>query len=251
MSNLAETLVPLMNAEPRKDTTWRRATLSRDPDEVAGMFDGVASRYDVCNEVLALGQTRVWRKALVNAVDPRPGEVILDLAAGTGTSSLPIAERGAHVIPCDFSQGMLMVGHDRCPTLPFTAGDALHLPFGDGVFDGATISFGLRNVQDSRAALRELYRVVRPGGRLVVCEFSHPKRKVLNTIYSEYLMGAIPSLARAVASNPDAYTYLAESIQAWPDQRTLAGHLSEAGWRDVEWMNIHGGIVALHRGFRA
>ncbi len=246
----ATSLLPLLHSAPRKDTHWRRAPLRKIPSDVADMFDGVADRYDVCNEVLALGQTRVWRKALVNAVAPRPGEVILDLAAGTGTSSLPIAERGARVVPCDFSLGMLMVGHVRRPSLQFTAGDALHLPFGDGVFDGATMSFGLRNTQDPMQALRELHRVVRPGGRLVVCEFSHPTNKVVNTVYSEYLMGAIPSLARAVASNPDAYTYLAESIQAWPDQRTLAGHLADAGWRDVEWMNIHGGVVALHRGFR-
>jgi demethylmenaquinone methyltransferase/2-methoxy-6-polyprenyl-1,4-benzoquinol methylase len=235
---------------PALDAPWVRANLDKAPDDVASMFNGVAARYDVANEVLALGQTRVWRKALVNAVAPLPGEIILDLAAGTGSSSEPLAERGATVIPCDFSPGMLMVGHDRRPNLPFTAGDALHLPFGDGVFDGATISFGLRNVNDARTALRELHRVVRPGGRLVVCEFSHPTWPMWRKLYSEYLMGAIPSVARHVASNPDAYVYLAESIAAWPDQATLAGHLREAGWGHVEWLNIHGGIVALHRARR-
>jgi demethylmenaquinone methyltransferase/2-methoxy-6-polyprenyl-1,4-benzoquinol methylase len=214
------------------------------------MFNGVAARYDVANEVLALGQTRVWRKALVNAMAPLPGEVILDLAAGTGSSSEPMAERGASVIPCDFSPGMLMVGHDRRPNLPFTAGDALHLPFGDGVFDGASICFGLRNVNDAMTALHELHRVVRPGGRLVVCEFSHPTWPMWRKLYSEYLMGAIPSVARHVASNPDAYVYLAESIAAWPNQATLAGYMRDAGWAGVEWMNIHGGIVALHRARR-
>jgi demethylmenaquinone methyltransferase/2-methoxy-6-polyprenyl-1,4-benzoquinol methylase len=235
---------------PALDAPWVRANLDKAPDDVASMFNGVAARYDVANEVLALGQTRVWLRALVNAVAPLPGEVILDLAAGTGSSSVPLAERGATVIPCDFSPGMLMVGHDRRPNLPFTAGDALHLPFGDGVFDGATISFGLRNVNDAMTALRELHRVVRPGGRLVVCEFSHPTFPMWRKLYSEYLMGAIPSVARHVASNPDAYVYLAESIAAWPDQSTLAGHLREAGWGKVEWMNIHGGIVALHRARR-
>lgn len=235
---------------PALDAPWVRANLDKAPDDVASMFNGVAARYDVANEVLALGQTRVWRRALVNAVAPLPGEVILDLAAGTGSSSVPLAERGATVIPCDFSPGMLMVGHDRRPNLPFTAGDALHLPFGDGVFDGATISFGLRNVNDAMTALRELHRVVRPGGRLVVCEFSHPTFPMWRKLYSEYLMGAIPSVARHVASNPDAYVYLAESIAAWPDQATLAGHLREAGWGHVEWLNIHGGIVALHRARR-
>jgi demethylmenaquinone methyltransferase/2-methoxy-6-polyprenyl-1,4-benzoquinol methylase len=146
---------------------------------------------------------------------------------------------------------MLLVGHERRPNLPFTAGDALHLPFGDGVFDAATISFGLRNVVDHAGALRELRRVVRPGGRLVVCEFSHPTQRMVRKLYSEYLMGAIPSVARAVASNPDAYVYLAESIAAWPDQATLAEHIADAGWSGVEWMNIHGGVVALHRARRS
>ena len=233
------------------DTPWVRASLDKAPDVVASMFDGVADRYDVANEVLALGQTRIWRRALVNAVSPMRGEVILDLAAGTGSSSEPLAERGATVIPCDFSTGMLLVGHDRRPTLPFTAGDAMHLPFGDSVFDAATISFGLRNVVDAAGALRELRRVVRPGGRLVVCEFSHPRQRLVRKLYSEYLMGTIPSVARAVASNPDAYVYLAESIAAWPDQATLAEAIQGAGWSGVEWMNIHGGIVALHRARRA
>jgi demethylmenaquinone methyltransferase/2-methoxy-6-polyprenyl-1,4-benzoquinol methylase len=240
----------LSTATPMLDTPWVRANLDKAPDDVASMFDGVAERYDVANEVLALGQTRVWRRALVNAVAPMRGEVILDLAAGTGSSSEPLAGRGATVIPCDFSTGMLLVGHDRRPGLPFTAGDALHLPFGDAVFDAATISFGLRNVVDHAGALRELRRVVRPGGRLVVCEFSHPTQRLVRKLYSEYLMGTIPSVARAVASNPDAYVYLAESIAAWPDQATLGEHIKDAGWTGVEWMNIHGGVVALHRARR-
>ena len=241
----------LSTATPELDTPWVRANLDKAPDDVASMFDGVAERYDVANEVLAFGQTRVWRRALVNAVSPMRGEVILDLAAGTGSSSEPLAGRGATVIPCDFSTGMLLVGHERRPSLPFTAGDALHLPFGDGAFDAATISFGLRNVVDHAGALRELRRVVRPGGRLVVCEFSHPTQRMVRKLYSEYLMGAIPSVARTVASNPDAYVYLAESIAAWPDQATLAEHIADAGWSGVEWMNIHGGVVALHRARRS
>jgi demethylmenaquinone methyltransferase / 2-methoxy-6-polyprenyl-1,4-benzoquinol methylase len=239
-----------MTMAPDVETPWVRANLDKAPSDVASMFNGVARRYDVANEVLALGQTRVWRRALVNAVAPEPGEIILDLAAGTGASSEPMTERGAHVVPCDFSPGMLLVGHDRRPALPFTAGDALHLPFADESFDAATISFGLRNVQDAPRALTELHRVVRPGGRLVVCEFSHPTWPMWRKLYSQYLMGAIPSVARHVASNPDAYVYLAESIAAWPDQAHLAGYLTGAGWRGVEWMNIHGGIVALHRARR-
>ncbi len=227
-----------------------RADLEKQPDEVAAMFDEVAERYDLTNDLLALGQTRLWRRAVVNAVAPRPGERILDLAAGTGTSSAPLAARGATVVPCDFSQGMLAVGHRREPGLPFVAGDAMRLPFADGSFDAVTISFGLRNTVDPEGALAEMARVTRPGGRLVVCEFSHPSFGPFRTIYSRYLMGALPGIARRASSNPDAYVYLAESIRAWPDQEDLAGLLSAAGWRDAEWLNLTGGIVALHRGRR-
>ncbi len=228
-----------------------RADLTKTPAEVAAMFDDVAERYDLTNDVLALGQTRLWRRAVVNAVAPVPGDIVLDLAAGTATSSQPFRDRGAYVVPCDFSLGMLQVGRARQPDLPLTAGDALHLPFADESFDAATMSFGLRNVADVDTALAELHRVVRPGGRLVVCEFSHPTWAPLRTVYSEYLMGALPSVARRVSSNPDAYVYLAESIQAWPDQPALAARMQAAGWAEVSWLNLTGGIVALHRGRRA
>ncbi len=211
------------------------------------MFDAVAKRYDVTNDVLSLGQDRRWRRAVLRAVDPRPGMRVLDLAAGTGTSSVPFAEHGAHVVPCDFSVGMLRVGKKARPQLPFTAGDATRLPFADDSFDAATISFGLRNVVDPDAGLREIRRVVRPGGRLVVCEFSSPTWAPFRTVYVEYLMRALPPVARAVSSSPDAYVYLAESIRSWPDQPALAARLAAAGWHDVEWQNLSAGIVALHR----
>ena len=218
-----------------------RADLDKRPDEVA-------ERYDLTNDVLALGQTRLWRRAVVNAVRPRPGERILDLAAGTGTSSVPFAARGAEVVPCDFSLGMLKVGKSRQADLPFVAGDALRLPFAADSFDAVTISFGLRNTADPVAALAEMRRVTRPGGRLVVCEFSHPTFGPFRTIYSRYLMGALPEVARRTSSNPEAYVYLAESIRSWPDQPGLATWMTAAGWRDVAWLNLTGGIVALHRG---
>lgn len=224
-----------------------RADLDKRPEEVAAMFDDVAERYDLTNDVLALGQTRLWRRAVVNAVAPIPGDLVLDLAAGTGTSSLPFAARGAQVVACDFSLGMLSVGRRRCPELSFVAGDALRLPFRDDAFDAATISFGLRNTADPLEALTELRRVVRPGGRLVVCEFSHPSVAPLATAYTDYLMRALPAVARRMSSNPDAYVYLAESIRAWPDQPSLAALMQRAGWRHVQWLNLTGGIVALHR----
>ncbi len=224
-----------------------RANLDKQPSDVAAMFDGVARRYDLTNDVLSLGQDRRWRKAVTRAVDPQPGEVVLDLAAGTGTSSEPFDAAGAHVVPADFSLGMVRVGKRRRPDLGFSAADATRLPFRDDAFDAVTISFGLRNVVDVGAALRELRRVTKPGGRLVVCEFSQPVWAPFRTVYVEYLMRALPPVARAVSSNPDSYVYLAESIQAWPDQRALATQIGAEGWQHVEWRNLSGGIVALHR----
>ena len=229
--------------------TMTRAALDKKPAEVAAMFDGVAKRYDLTNDVLSLGRTRAWRRAVTAAVGAKRGERVLDLAAGTGTSSEPFASTGATVVPCDFSLGMLRVGKTRAPHLAFTAGDALRLPFADGVFDVVTISFGLRNVADPAAGVAEMLRVTRPGGRLVVCEFSHPTWAPFRTVYSEYLMRALPAVATKVSSNPDAYVYLAESIRAWPAQRELAGLIGEAGWGRVAWRDLSGGIVALHRAF--
>ncbi|MEU7318804.1 demethylmenaquinone methyltransferase [Streptomyces sp. NPDC007083] len=227
-----------------------RASLEKKPHEVAAMFDDVAARYDLTNDVLSLGQTRLWRRAVADAVDARPGERVLDLAAGTGTSSLPFVEGGAFTVPCDFSLGMLREGKRRHPWMPFTAGDATRLPFADAVFDAVTISFGLRNVSAVDTALAELLRVTKPGGRVLICEFSHPTWAPFRTVYTEYLMRALPPLARRVSSSPDAYVYLAESIRAWPDQSALAARLQDAGWGRVAWRNLSGGIVALHRGFR-
>nr|WSX50396.1 demethylmenaquinone methyltransferase [Streptomyces sp. NBC_00974] len=226
------------------------ASLDKQPHEVASMFDGVAANYDLTNDVLSLGQARLWRKEVAKAVGARPGHKVLDLAAGTATSSLPFAATGAYVVPCDFSLGMLREGKKRNPWLPLTAGDATKLPFKDGVFDSVTISFGLRNVQDTDAALRELYRVTKPGGQVVICEFSQPTWAPFRTVYTEYLMRAMPPVARAVSSNPDAYVYLADSIRAWPDQPELAALLQKAGWSEVAWRNLSGGIVALHRGVK-
>lgn len=226
-----------------------RATLDKDPAEVAAMFDQVAARYDLTNTVLSLGQDRGWRRAVAQALDLRPGERVLDLAAGTATSSAALARTGADVVGCDFSLGMLRSAKPY-EGVHLVAGDALRLPFADASFDAVTISFGLRNTQDVDVALGELRRVTKPGGRLVVCEFSHPTWRPFRTVYVEYLMKALPAVARRVSSDPAAYVYLAESIRAWPAQAALAGHLQRAGWADVAWRDLTGGIVALHRGTR-
>lgn len=224
-----------------------RADQSKQPSAVASMFDDVAKRYDITNDVLSLGQAARWRRAVVAAVDPQSGDRILDLAAGTGTSTRPFKDAGANPVACDFSPGMLAVGRERQPDLEFVQGDATDLPFDDDTFDASTISFGLRNVVDPKKALRELYRVTKPGGKLVVCEFSHPVNELFRKTYLEYLMKALPEISRAVASNPEAYVYLAESIVAWPNQAELSTWLQEAGWTTVQWRNLSGGIVALHR----
>ncbi|MGH9061051.1 MAG: demethylmenaquinone methyltransferase [Acidimicrobiales bacterium] len=221
-----------------------RASLDKDPRDVASMFDGVARRYDLTNTVLSVGQDRYWRRATRSALQIGPGEHVLDLAAGTAVSTVELAKSGAWCVAADFSVGMLAAGGAR--HVPKLAGDATRLPFGDAVFDAVTISFGLRNVVDYDTALQEMARVTRPGGRLVVCEFSTPTNPLFATAYKEYLMRALPRVARAVSSNPEAYVYLAESIRAWPDQAVLAQKISRAGWSAVRWRNLTGGIVALH-----
>ena len=213
------------------------------------MFDGVARRYDITNTVLSAGQDRAWRRATREALGVGPGDKVLDLAAGTAVSTVELEKSGAWCMAADFSVGMLKAGAAR--PVPKVAADATRLPFGDAVFDAVTISFGLRNVVDNLAGLREMARVTRPGGRLVVCEFSTPTVPVFSTIYKNYLMRALPRVAEAVSSNPEAYVYLAESIRAWPDQAALARRIEEAGWSQVRWRNLTGGIVALHAAVKA
>jgi demethylmenaquinone methyltransferase/2-methoxy-6-polyprenyl-1,4-benzoquinol methylase len=230
-----------------------RADLGKDPKRVSGMFDQVAAAYDRTNSVLSLGNDRFWRVATLRAVAPQRGERILDLAAGTGTSSMAFVSSGAHVVAADFSRGMIEEGrrrHGDVPNLEFVQADATDLPFADGEFDAVTMSFGLRNVIDPRRALRELRRVTRPGGRIVVCEFSHPPSRAFNGLYRFYNDRVLPIVAKAVSSNAEAYDYLNESIRDWPDQPTLAGWMRDAGWDDVAYRNLTFGIVALHRGIR-
>lgn len=218
--------------------------MEKDPHEVASMFDGVARRYDITNTVMSLGQDRFWRRETRGALQIGPGDRVLDLAAGTAVSTVELASSGAWCVAADFSVGMLAAGASR--KVPKVGADATRLPFADNSFDAVTISFGLRNVVDNVAGLREMARVTRPGGRLVVCEFSTPTNGLFATAYKEYLMQALPMMARAVSSNPDAYVYLAESIRAWPTQAQLAERIRAAGWEAVRWRNLTGGIVALH-----
>ncbi|MDQ4039653.1 MAG: demethylmenaquinone methyltransferase [Actinomycetota bacterium] len=213
------------------------------------MFDTVADRYDLTNTLMSLGQDRGWRKATTMAVEARRGDKVLDVAAGTAVSTTPLAARGAYAVASDFSVGMLSAGAAR--DVPKVAADALALPFADASFDAVTISFGLRNVSDVDAALAEFARVTRPGGRLVICEFSRPIWGWFDRVYREYLLRPLPWIADRVSSNPDAYRYLAESIRDWPDQRALAHRIAAGGWTKVGWRNLTFGIVALHRATRS
>jgi len=232
-----------------------RADLDKRPGDVAAMFDAIAGRYDLLNDLLSMGQVRLWRRAVARITGARPGERVLDLAAGTGTSSLTFTATGADCVACDFSLGMLRAGKSRLDgsqrgtgpgRLGFVAGDALRLPFRDGAFDAATISFGLRNVADPGAALAEMRRVTRPGGRLVVCEFSTITIAPVDMLYRRYLLNVLPTIARRTARSPEAYEYLAESIVDWPAQRELAGLIEAAGWSAVRWRNLSLGAVAVH-----
>ena len=227
-----------------------RANLNKDPDEVAAMFDGVAKRYDLVNDLLSLGRTKTWRKAATKIIDPKPGMVILDVAAGPGSSSEPLFKAGATVFATDFSEGMLAQGKKVRPYLNFSKADALNLPFAANKFDVVTISFGLRNTVAYEKALLEAYRVAKPGGRMVVVEFSHPTWPPFRTIYTKYLMRLLPMIAKKTATNPTAYVYLAESIRAWPDQPALAASMEKAGWSSVTWKNLTFGVVAVHSGIK-
>ena len=227
-----------------------RADLGKEPDEVSAMFDGVARRYDLLNDLLSLGRTKAWRKVATAIIAPKPGMRILDIAAGTGSSSRPLADAGAEVISLDFSKGMLDAGRKRHPDLTFVQGDALALTFKENEFDVTTISFGLRNTSDTSKALQESLRVLKSGGRMVVVEFSQPTNRIFRTIYLRYLMRALPTVARKVSSNPDAYVYLAESILAWPNHNGLADLMRAAGFGNVQWKNLTFGIVAIHTGVK-
>jgi demethylmenaquinone methyltransferase / 2-methoxy-6-polyprenyl-1,4-benzoquinol methylase len=231
-----------------------RADLDKRPGDVASMFDAIAERYDLLNDILSMGQVRLWRRVVARITGAGPGDRVLDLAAGIGTSSLTFTATGADCVACDFSLGMLMAGRSRLGNGPrdgqgrlsFAAGDALRLPFRDGAFDAVTISFGLRNVADPVAALAEMRRVTRPGGRLVVCEFSTMTIAPVDRLYRRYLLNVLPAIARRVARSPEAYEYLAESITDWPAQRELAGLIESAGWSTARWRNLSMGAVAVH-----
>jgi demethylmenaquinone methyltransferase / 2-methoxy-6-polyprenyl-1,4-benzoquinol methylase len=226
----------------------------RTADGVRRMFDRVAPRYDLANTVFSLGQDRAWRRAAARAAGLAGGQAAVDVACGTGALARELADSapGASVLGVDFSWEMVRraaraePGAEPGPA--YLVGDALRLPLRDASVDVVTIAFGLRNLPEPGRGLLELRRVLRPGGRLVVCEFSQPVVPVLRGVYRRYLTRLMPVAARRLTSDPEAYQYLARSIGAWPDQAGLAAWLQQAGFSRVAWRDLSGGIVALHRG---
>ena len=226
-----------------------KADLSKSPEQVSKMFDDVAHAYDKTNDLLSFGQAKLWRKKVLEKVDPQSGEKILDIAAGTGTSSMALKLPGVEVVAADFSKGMLAEGKKRYPELEFVFADAMKLPFKNNEFDVVTMSFGLRNVQDRDKALGEFLRVLKPGGRLVICEFSHVPG-LLGVFYRAYLTLILPLVSRMASKTPDAYSYLSESIVAWPKQAELAKDIAKAGFSKTQWKNLSFGVVAIHSAIR-
>jgi demethylmenaquinone methyltransferase/2-methoxy-6-polyprenyl-1,4-benzoquinol methylase len=238
-------------AEP-VDLPDHRPVRDKDAALVQRMFDRVAPRYDIANTIFSLGLDRHWRAVTVDAIAPVPGMVVVDVAGGTGALAAPLSARGARVVVADLSHEMVRVGTARVRSaVQWTVADALRLPLPDASVDAVTIAFGLRNLNDTRAGLAEFHRVVRPGGQLAVLEFSRPVRPVVATVYRRGVLGVLPQVARLFTSDPAAYGYLARSIAAWPGQAELARDIAAAGWTDIRWKNLSGGIVALHHAARA
>lgn len=227
-----------------------KADLNKTPAEVSAMFDEVAHAYDKTNDLLSFGQSHYWRYRLKRAIRPQSGQKILDIAAGTGTSSMALMVPGVKIVAADFSKGMLEEGKKRYPELEFVFADAMKLPFSDNEFDVVTMSFGLRNVSDRKVALKEFLRVLKPSGRLVICEFSHVPGP-LGVLYRFYLKNILPKISKLMSKNPAAYDYLSESIMAWPKQEELKKDIENAGFSDASWKSLTLGVVALHEGVKA
>lgn len=226
---------------------------------VAGVFHSVAGKYDLMNDVMSFGIHRLWKRYTIDCSGARRGQKVLDLAGGTGDLAAKFARMvgpEGEVVLADINDSMLRVGRDKLRDMgivgnvSYVQADAEKLPFEDNTFDLITIAFGLRNVTDKDAALRSMLRVLKPGGRLLVLEFSKPEVAMLSKAYDMYSFHVMPKMGEFIAKDKDSYQYLAESIRMHPDQETLKGMMEEAGFEKVEYHNLTGGIVALHRGYK-
>ena len=225
---------------------------------VRGVFGSVASKYDVMNDAMSLGIHRVWKDAMMDWLAPRPGQRLLDVAGGTGDIAFRFLRRAGHghATVLDLTEAMLAEGRKRAEaeamsgSLDWVAGDAMALPFADNSFDVYTISFGIRNVTRPEAALDEAFRVLRPGGRLMVLEFSQIPNDLMQKVYDLYSFNIIPRLGQAIANDRDSYQYLVESIRRFPDQETFLGMVRDAGFGNAKYRNLSMGIACLHSGWK-
>jgi demethylmenaquinone methyltransferase / 2-methoxy-6-polyprenyl-1,4-benzoquinol methylase len=247
------------SASDTVDFGYQRVAKAEKADRVRAVFDSVASRYDVMNDLMSFGVHRLWKRFLLSQTGLKPGQQALDVAGGTGDLSIGMSRQvGAtgRVVLSDINEQMLGHGRDRlldagvAGNVEFVQANAEALPFADQSFDCVTIGFGLRNVTDKAAAIASMYRVLKPGGQLMILEFSKPVAPGLGPIYDTYSFSVLPALGRVVAGDADSYRYLAESIRMFPDQPTLAAMMTSAGFGGVRYHNLTGGIVALHRGWR-
>lgn len=226
--------------------------------KVQGVFGSVASKYDVMNDVMSMGIHRIWKDAMMDWLAPRPGQRLLDVAGGTGDVSFKFLGRAGHghATVCDLTEPMLVEGRKRAEaaqmanSLDWVVGDAMALPFEDNTFDVYTISFGIRNVTRPQEALNEAYRVLKPGGRLMVLEFSQIPNDMMQKVYDLYSFNIIPKMGQVIANDRDSYQYLVESIRKFPDQETFLGMVRQAGFESAKYRNLTMGIAALHSGWK-
>ncbi|WP_077927355.1 bifunctional demethylmenaquinone methyltransferase/2-methoxy-6-polyprenyl-1,4-benzoquinol methylase UbiE [Wohlfahrtiimonas populi] len=247
-----------MSDKEQIDFGYQTVDKDKKEEKVAEVFHSVASKYDVMNDVMSFGIHRLWKRTMIELTGARKGQKALDLAGGTGEIAMKVAKRvgdSGHVVLSDINSSMLEEGKKRVinsgfiNNISFELINAEEIPFPDNTFDLVTISFGLRNVTDKLKALKEMQRVIKPGGRLVVMEFSKTNNPALTKLYDFYSFSALPFMGKIIANDEESYRYLAESIRMHPDQETMKSMMLEAGFDEVEYKNLTGGIVAIHRGF--
>ncbi len=238
---------------------YRNVPFAEKANLVADVFRSVAKKYDVMNDVMSLGMHRLWKRFALAKAELRAGQTVLDVASGTGDLAIAIAKkvgRNGKVVMTDINEAMLAVGRERVENaglignIECMLADAEQLPFENNYFDCVTIAFGLRNVTNKNNALQSIYQTLKPGGKLIVLEFSRPQTEILNKAYDFYSFNIIPKMGELIANDRDSYQYLVESIRMHPDQETLKSMMMECGFEDVEYFNLNGGIVALHRGYK-
>ncbi|MCH1926231.1 bifunctional demethylmenaquinone methyltransferase/2-methoxy-6-polyprenyl-1,4-benzoquinol methylase UbiE [Shewanella sp. C32] len=250
-----------MSEDSSQSTHFGFKTVEADKkaDMVAGVFHSVATRYDIMNDVLSFGIHRIWKRFTIECAGARPGMKVLDLAGGTGDLTAKFSRLvgdSGEVVLADINDSMLKVGRAKLRdkgivnNVNYVQANAENLPFPDNTFDIITIAFGLRNVTDKDAALKSMQRVLKPGGKLLVLEFSKPKHAIMNKAYDLYSFKMLPMIGKVIAHDADSYEYLAESIRMHPDQETLKGMMENAGLEQVDYINMTDGIVALHRGYK-